>query len=91
MIEKLYEAIIPKYCGSQPEIQILSPMTKGSLGTANLNKMIQEKLNPTRVGKAQILVGGRIFREGDRVIQKRNNYNLNVFNGDIGSFTWVDN
>jgi exodeoxyribonuclease V alpha subunit len=91
MIEKLYASIIPKYYGQESEIQILSPMTKGSLGTANLNKVIQEKINPTSVGKAQILLGGRIFRKGDRVIQKRNNYDLNVFNGDIGSITRVDN
>lgn len=91
MIEKLYEAIIPKYYGKGAEIQILSPMTKGSLGTANLNKVIQEKINPGTEGKAQLTVGGRIFREGDRVIQKRNNYDLNVFNGDIGVITSVDN
>ena len=91
MIEKLYEAIIPKYYGKEAEIQILSPMTKGSLGTANLNKVIQEKINPPGMGKAQLLLGGRIFREGDRIIQKRNNYDLNVFNGDIGTITKVDN
>lgn len=91
MIEKLYEAIIPKYYGKDAEMQILSPMTKGSLGTANLNKVIQEKINPSTEGKAQLTIGGRIFREGDRVIQKRNNYDLNVFNGDIGIITGVDN
>ena len=91
MIEKLYEAIIPKYYGQGAEIQILSPMTKGSLGTGNLNKVIQEKINPASAGKGQLVVGGRIFREGDRVIQKRNNYDLNVFNGDIGTITKVDN
>ncbi|WP_241738969.1 SF1B family DNA helicase RecD2 [Pontibacter beigongshangensis] len=91
MVEKLYEAIIPKYYGNGTEIQILSPMTKGSLGTSNLNKVIQEKINPAGLGKAQLTVGGRLFREGDRVIQKRNNYDLNVFNGDIGTVTGVDN
>jgi exodeoxyribonuclease V alpha subunit len=91
MIEKLYETIIPKYFGKGVEIQILSPMTKGSLGTANLNKVIQERINPSRAGKAQLQLGGRIFREGDRVIQKRNNYDLSVFNGDIGTITNVDN
>nr|WP_229219083.1 AAA family ATPase [Dyadobacter sediminis] len=91
MIEKLYETIIPKYYGKEAEIQILSPMTKGSLGTASLNKVIQEKINPGTEGKAQLTIGGRIFREGDRVIQKRNNYDLNVFNGDIGVITDVDN
>lgn len=91
MIEKLYAAIIPKYYGKESEIQILTPMTKGSLGTANLNKVIQEKINPARAGKAQLILGGRIFRQGDRVIQRRNNYDLNVFNGDIGTITLVDN
>ncbi|MEI6950475.1 AAA family ATPase [Paraflavisolibacter sp. H34] len=91
MLEKLYETIIPKYFGKNTEIQILSPMTKGSLGTANLNKVIQEKLNPPSEGKAQVTVGGRIFRVGDRVIQKRNNYDLGVFNGDIGTVANVDN
>jgi exodeoxyribonuclease V alpha subunit len=91
MIEKLYETIIPRYYGKEAEIQILSPMTKGSLGTANLNKVIQEKINPSKEGKAQLLLGGRIFREGDRVIQKRNNYDLSVFNGDIGMISKVDN
>jgi exodeoxyribonuclease V alpha subunit len=91
MVEKLYEAIVPRYYGKEAEIQILSPMTKGSLGTANLNKVIQEKVNGPREGKAQLLIGGRLFRQGDRVIQKRNNYDLNVFNGDIGLITGVDN
>src|SRR6478735_1554444 len=66
-------------------------MTKGSLGTSSLNKAIQEKLNPAGEGKGELTVGGRIFREGDRVIQKRNNYDLNVFNGDIGQITSIDN
>ncbi|MGV3504740.1 MAG: AAA family ATPase [Adhaeribacter sp.] len=91
MIERLYQAIIPKYYGKEREIQILSPMTKGSLGTANLNKVIQEKINPARAGIGQIVLGGRTFRQGDRVIQRRNNYDLNVFNGDIGTVHQVDN
>lgn len=91
MIEKLYESILPKYYGREAEIQVLSPMTRGSLGTANLNSVIQEKVNPARAGKAQLQLGGRIFRTGDRVIQKKNNYDLNVFNGDIGTITAVDN
>lgn len=91
MVEKLYEETIPKYYGKEAEIQILSPMTKGSLGTANLNRVIQEKVNPAGEGKAQLTLGGRIFREGDRVIQRRNNYDLSVFNGDIGSISGVDN
>ena len=91
MIEKLYEAIIPKYYGKEAEIQILSPMIRGSVGTANLNAVIQDKLNPAAEGKAQLEIGGRTFREGDRIIQKRNNYDLNVFNGDIGRISQIDN
>ena len=91
MIEKLYESIIPKYYGKDIEIQILSPMIKGSVGTANLNKIIQQKINPAREGKAQLIIGERLFREGDRIIQKRNNYDLNVFNGDIGWIAQIDN
>nr|WP_206106653.1 AAA family ATPase [Ilyomonas limi] len=91
IIEKLYQEIIPKYYGQEVEVQILSPMTRGSLGTASLNKVIQERVNPASEGKGELTVGGRVFREGDRLIQKRNNYDLNVFNGDIGQITSVDN
>lgn len=84
MVRELYAKTIPKYLGTNTEIQILSPMTKGSLGTFSLNKLIQETVNPTGAGKAQLVLGERVFRVGDRVIQKRNNYDLEVFNGDIG-------
>jgi len=88
---KLYLEWIPKYHGHNKEIQILTPMTRGSLGTANLNKVIQEVANPPANGKSQLKVGERIFREGDRVIHRRNNYDLNVFNGDIGKIMNIDN
>ena len=91
MVEKLYREIIPKYYGADIEIQILSPMTKGSLGTHHLNDTIQQAVNPAQSGKAQLQIGGRLFREGDRVIQRRNNYTLNVFNGDIGRIIRLDN
>ena len=87
----LYLQWIPKYHGRECEIQILAPMTRGSLGTANLNKVIQEAANPPAAGKAQLLVGERIFRVGDRVIHRRNNYDLGVFNGDIGRIKTIDN
>lgn len=90
MVEKLYRDIIPKYYGRDTEIQILSPMSKGSLGTHNMNEVIQQAVNPPQQGKAQLLFGGRIFRTGDRVIQRRNNYDLNVFNGDIGRIISID-
>ncbi len=90
-VVRLYLEWIPKYHGRECEIQILSPMTRGSLGTANLNRVIQEAANPQAEGKAQLSVGERIFRVGDRVIHRRNNYDLNVFNGDIGTILSIDN
>lgn len=91
VVRKLYLEWIPKYYGQDCEIQILSPMTKGSLGTSNLNKMIQNEANPDVVGKHQFKIGEKVFREGDRVIHRRNNYDLNVFNGDIGKIISIDN
>ena len=91
VVKKLYLEWIPKYFGSDIEIQIITPMTRGSLGTVNLNKMIQESANPPQKGKSQLQVGERIFRVGDRVIHRRNNYDLGVFNGDIGVIQEIDN
>jgi len=90
VVARLYLEWIPKYFGEKTEIQILSPMTRGSLGTISLNKMIQESANPARKGKGQLSVGERIFRVGDRVIHRRNNYDLNVFNGDIGTIREIN-
>lgn len=88
---KLYLEWIPKYYGADIEIQVLSPMTRGTLGTYNLNRLIQQEANPAREGKSQLIMGERIFREGDRVIHRKNNYDLNVFNGDIGKILSIDN
>jgi exodeoxyribonuclease V alpha subunit len=90
-VVRLYLEWIPRYMGDDTEIQILTPMTRGSLGTANLNTVIQQAANPSQPGKAELQVGERIFREGDRVIHRRNNYDLNVFNGDIGKIVSIDN
>jgi len=84
IVQKLFLEWIPKYFGASCEIQILCPMTRGSLGTISVNKMIQTAFNPPLQGKSQLTIGERILREGDRVIHRRNNYDLNVFNGDIG-------
>jgi exodeoxyribonuclease V alpha subunit len=91
VVQKLYTEWIPKYFGDNCEIQILSPMTRGSLGTLNINNMIQKKANPEREGIRQLKAGERIFRQGDRVIHRRNNYDLGVFNGDIGIIKEIDN
>jgi len=90
-VVKLYLDWIPKYHGDSTEIQILTPMTRGSLGSANLNKVIQAQANPPSEYKHQLKMGERIFREGDRVIHRRNNYDLNVFNGDIGKIITINN
>ena len=91
VVVKAYLDWIPKYQGDNTEIQILTPMTRGSLGSANLNKVIQQAYNPPAAGKSQLKIGERIFRVGDRVIHRRNNYDLNVFNGDIGQVIDINN
>lgn len=86
---RLYAEWIPKYFGSETEIQVLSPMTRGSLGTVKINEALQDAVNPRREGKAELTLGERIFRVGDRVIHRKNNYELGVFNGDIGKITAI--
>ncbi|MEW6259660.1 MAG: ATP-dependent RecD-like DNA helicase [Thermodesulfobacteriota bacterium] len=80
---------IPKRFGFDPieDIQVLSPMNKGGCGVSNLNLKLQERLNPTGVSLTR---GGRVFRRGDKVMQIRNNYDKEVFNGDIGRIEAVD-
>jgi exodeoxyribonuclease V alpha subunit len=90
MVLRLYTKTIPEYFGKDIEIQILSPQVRGSLGTLNLNNAIQKAVNPEQHGKKEIKIGDRIFRVGDRVIQTRNNYDLGVFNGDIGRIEVID-
>ncbi len=90
MVLRLYTKTIPAYFGRDIEIQILSPQVRGSLGTLNLNNAIQKAVNPEHQGKKEIKIGERIYRVGDRVIQTRNNYDLGVFNGDIGRIEAID-
>ncbi len=87
---RLYTEWIPKYFGTDTEIQVLSPMTRGSLGTVQLNSTLQAHVNPPQQDKGQITLGERIFRVGDRVIHRRNNYDLGVYNGDIGKITRIN-
>ena len=65
------------------EIQVISPMQRGTLGVKNLNICLQEILNP-KIGSENFNIGDRSFRVGDKLIQIRNNYEKNIFNGDIG-------
>ncbi len=90
VVLRLYTKTIPEYFGKGIEIQVLTPQIRGSLGTFNLNKALQNEMNPERNGIKQLKLGDRIFREGDRVIQTRNNYDLGVYNGDIGKILEID-
>ena len=92
---------LPRYVDARPQdIQILTPMRKGALGVENLNQILQKYLNPPAPDKAERENGGNILREGDKVMQIRNNYQMEweirgingivaergmgVFNGDLG-------
>lgn len=76
-----------KYGYPAKEVQVLTPMQRGTVGAGNLNIELQNALNPTGPSLAR---GGYTFRQGDKVMQIRNNYDKNVFNGDIGYITAVD-
>lgn len=79
---------LPKTYGyPSKEVQVLTPMQRGTVGAGNLNIELQNALNPTGLSLAR---GGYTFRQGDKVMQIRNNYDKNVFNGDIGYITAVD-
>jgi exodeoxyribonuclease V alpha subunit len=80
---------IPGRFGLRPlqDIQVLSPMHRRSLGAQNLNMKLQEVLNPSG---QEISRFGRTFRQGDKVMQIENNYDKEVFNGDIGRIMQID-
>ena len=82
------------------DIQIITPSHKGETGTDNLNKLLQNELNPPDGKKQQVVIGGKLFREGDKIMQVKNNYNIEwespeekgvgIFNGDIGILKEID-
>ena len=76
---------LPKRGYLPSDIQVLTPMQRGSAGAAFLNQRLQEVLNPAMEGKPEVQRGSRLFRVGDRVMQMTNNYDKGVYNGDIGS------
>lgn len=83
---------IPRKLGIDPirDIQVLCPMNRGSMGAIQMNKLLQERLNPVRSGEPGVEKFGWHFRPRDKVIQTRNNYDKEVFNGDIGFVEAVD-
>ncbi len=72
------------------EITVLSPMQRGMVGVRNLNEELQKIVNPPHANKNEHPRGGMILREGDRVMQRRNNYDKNVFNGDVGHINLIN-
>jgi exodeoxyribonuclease V alpha subunit len=92
VLETLVELVtrrIPARFGLDPfdEIQVLSPMNRGLLGTDNLNQVLREVLNPRGAALAH---GAHSLRVGDKVMQVRNDYELEVWNGDLGRVTGID-
>ena len=98
---------LPKYLSTEPlSIQVMSPQKKGLLGVENLNRFLQERLNPPGKNKPEYEGSGNIFRLGDKVMQIKNDYQLaweipgnfnlpiesgeGVFNGDIGKITEIN-
>ena len=92
LVVELVAERIPKKFGLDPrrDIQVLSPMHRGEAGVANLNALLQAALNPQREGHPEKTFGSTVFRLGDRVMQMRNNYDLDVYNGDIGEVVALD-
>lgn len=103
----LIQKKLPKYVDAlQNEIQVMTPTRKGLLGVERLNLILQKYLNPAEPGKEEKEIGGRIFRVGDKVMQIRNNYQLEweirtkyglvvdkglgIFNGDMGIVTEIN-
>ncbi len=88
------------FLGKSNELQVLSPMKSNLLGVFNLNARLQQELNPPSVRKHEVSFSDTVFREGDRVMQIRNDYSLTwtkdgrdgmgVFNGDIGAVEGID-
>jgi len=82
VVQKMYDA--------KKQFQVISPRHSGTIGVTNLNSHLREMLNPKRQGLAEFPLGNDVIREGDRVMVVRNNYDLEVYNGDIGKVSRID-
>ena len=101
-VVELCQSRLPEKMGIPvSDIQVLTPTRKGPAGTENLNRLLQEALNPPKPGQPEIRWGERVFRPGDRVMQTRNDYDIlwekedgtvgsGVFNGDVGRIQAID-
>ena len=96
LIVDLVRTRLPGFCGVDPRsIQVLTPMQRGVVGAVHLNQVLQAAVNPAKAGPSggptpELQRGGCAFRPGDKVMQIRNNYDKEVFNGDIGIIESVD-
>ena len=92
LVLRLVKEEIPRRVGLDPlrDIQVLVPMHRGSLGIRELNASLQAALNPPRADRAEVERFGTKFRVGDKVLQTRNNYDKDIFNGDIGRIMAID-
>jgi exodeoxyribonuclease V alpha subunit len=92
LVVDLVQTRIPRKFGFDPidDVQVLSPLHRGAAGVGELNRRLQGALNPPADGKAEHRQGAHLFRAGDRVMQVRNNYDKEVFNGDMGRITALD-
>jgi exodeoxyribonuclease V alpha subunit len=90
LIDIVARRIPEKFGIPSEEIQVLSPMHRGAAGARMLNEKLQARLNPLRYDRPEYRSGSRLFRVGDRVLQQRNNYDKDVFNGDVGRIEQID-
>ena len=91
MVVDIVKRRVPQRWDFDPvrDIQVIAPMYRGAAGVNNLNAQLQSELNGS-MRLAEVKIGGRVFRVGDKVMQTRNNYEKDVFNGDIGFIDGID-
>lgn len=89
LLEKIIDVSCESYA-KKVNFQILSPRHKGTVGVTNLNKRIREVINPKMAGVTQVKIGDTYIREGDRVMIIKNDYDIGIFNGDVGKVSFID-
>jgi exodeoxyribonuclease V alpha subunit len=90
LVDVVTQRLPAKYGFGSGDVQVLAPMHRGEAGVGALNQRLQERLNPGREGVPEARAGGHVYRPGDRVLQLRNDYDLQVFNGDLGTVRRID-
>lgn len=96
-VERLAERVVRMVTEELPrrgflpsDTQVIAPVYRGAAGVNRLNEMLQQRLNPPGTGRAEVRRGGQVLRVGDRVLQLVNDYEKNVFNGDVGIISGMD-